>query len=206
MPPKKNAAVHKVIVVGAGGTGKSALTLQFMYDEFVVDHEPTKADSYRKNVTIPGEAEESAIDILDTAGQEDYAAIRDNYLRSGEGFLCVFALDDRVSFTEVADFHDQILRVHEQGKPMILVGNKADLADSRAVSTEEGRILAQKWGIPYIETSAKTKNNVDKAFFDLMRNIKDQKTGPGGKRGKKKKRRRVHGMIKRVKRLFGGKK
>ena len=68
-PPKKNAAVHKVIVVGAGGTGKSALTLQFMYDEFVVDHEPTKADSYRKNVTIPGEAEESAIDILDTAGQ-----------------------------------------------------------------------------------------------------------------------------------------
>ena len=45
---------------------------------------------------------------------------------------------------------------------MILVGNKADLADSRAVSTEEGRILAQKWGIPYIETSAKTKNNVDK--------------------------------------------
>ena len=45
---------------------------------------------------------------------------------------------------------------------MILVGNKADLADSRAVSTEEGRILAQGWGIPYIETSAKTKNNVDK--------------------------------------------
>jgi len=56
----------------------------------------------------------------------------------------------------------KILRVHEQGKPMILVGNKADLADSRAVSTEEGRILAQGWGIPYIETSAKTKNNVDK--------------------------------------------
>ena len=56
----------------------------------------------------------------------------------------------------------QILRVHEQGKPMILVGNKADLADSRAVSTEEGRILAQGWNIPYIETSAKTKDNVDK--------------------------------------------
>lgn len=200
MPPK-NAPVHKVIVVGAGGTGKSALTLQFMYDEFVVDHEPTKADSYRKNIMIPGEDSESAIDILDTAGQEDYAAIRDNYLRSGEGFLCVFALDDRVSFTEVADFHDQILRVHENGKPMILVGNKSDLSDRRAVSLEECRIRAQEWGIPYIETSAKTKENVDAAFFDLMKLIKQSKGGVRGG-GTKKKRRRIHGIVKRLKRLF----
>lgn len=195
--------MHKVIVVGSGGTGKSALTLQFMYDEFVIDHEPTKADSYRKNVEIPGDGHISTIDILDTAGQEDYAAIRDNYLRSGEGFLCIFALDDRVSFTEASDFHDQIMRVHEQGKPMILVGNKSDLSDQRDVSQQEGSIRAQEWGVPYIETSAKTKNNVDKAFFDLMTLIKESKDGAGGGgTGAKKKRRRVHGTIKRIKRIF----
>ena len=96
---KKGAAsssLHKVIMVGSGGVGKSALTLQFMYDEFVEDYEPTKADSYRKKVVLDGE--EVQIDILDTAGQEDYAAIRDNYFRSGEGFLCVFSITEDDSF------------------------------------------------------------------------------------------------------------
>ena len=67
-----------------------------MYDEFVEDYEPTKADSYRKKVVLDGE--EVQIDILDTAGQEDYAAIRDNYFRSGEGFLCVFSITEDDSF------------------------------------------------------------------------------------------------------------
>lgn len=48
--PTVGPALHKVIMVGSGGVGKSALTLQFMYDEFVEDYEPTKADSYRKKV------------------------------------------------------------------------------------------------------------------------------------------------------------
>ena len=93
---ENRAALHKVIMVGSGGVGKSALTLQFMYDEFVEDYEPTKADSYRKKVVLDGEAVQ--IDILDTAGQEDYAAIRDNYFRSGEGFLCVFSITEDDSF------------------------------------------------------------------------------------------------------------
>lgn len=66
------------------------------------DYEPTKADSYRKKVVLDGE--EVQIDILDTAGQEDYAAIRDNYFRSGEGFLCVFSITEMESFAATADF------------------------------------------------------------------------------------------------------
>lgn len=58
---------HKLIVVGDGGVGKSAITLQFMYEEFVEDYEPTKADSYRKKITLDGT--ECQVDILDTAGQ-----------------------------------------------------------------------------------------------------------------------------------------
>ena len=99
MTSKKEEAsplLHKVIMVGSGSAGKSALTLQFMYDEFVKDYEPTKADSYQKKVVLDGE--EVQIDILDTAGQEDYAAIRDNYFRSGEGFLCVFSITEDESF------------------------------------------------------------------------------------------------------------
>ena len=70
--------------------------------QFVEDYEPTKADSYRKKVFL--DDEEVQIDILDTAGQEDYAAIRDNYFRSGEGFLCVFSLVEHESFAAVNEF------------------------------------------------------------------------------------------------------
>lgn len=176
MSKVKNAqpALHKVIMVGSGGVGKSALTLQFMYDEFVEDYEPTKADSYRKKVMLDGE--EVQIDILDTAGQEDYAAIRDNYFRSGEGFLCVFSITEHESFSATMDFREQILRVKgDDNIPFLLVGNKADLDDKRQVSLEEAQNRAKQWNVPYVETSAKTRANVDKVFFDLMREIRNRK-------------------------------
>ena len=69
--------------------------------QFVEDYEPTKADSYRKKVVLDGE--EVQIDILDTAGQEDYAAIRDNYFRSGEGFLLVFSITEHESFSATVE-------------------------------------------------------------------------------------------------------
>ncbi|KAI7808570.1 ras-related protein Ral-B [Triplophysa rosa] len=162
---QSSLALHKVIMVGSGGVGKSALTLQFMYDEFVEDYEPTKADSYRKKVVLDGE--EVQIDILDTAGQEDYAAIRDNYFRSGEGFLLVFSITEHESFTATVEFREQILRVkaEEDKIPLLLVGNKSDLEDRRQVSVDEARGKAEEWGVQYVETSAKTRANVDKSHF-----------------------------------------
>ncbi|VDN06878.1 unnamed protein product [Thelazia callipaeda] len=171
--------VHKVIMVGTGGVGKSALTLQFMYDEFVEEYEPTKADSYRKKVVLDGE--ECLIDILDTAGQEDYSAIRDNYYRSGEGFICVFSITDSESFDATNEFREQILRVKNSAIdsciPIMLVGNKSDLTAERSVLQIQAQQRAEQWNVPYIETSAKNRTNVDKVFYDLMREIKRRKGG-----------------------------
>ncbi|CAD6188401.1 unnamed protein product [Caenorhabditis auriculariae] len=169
--------VHKVIMVGSGGVGKSALTLQFMYDEFVEEYEPTKADSYRKKVVLDGE--ECSIDILDTAGQEDYSAIRDNYYRSGEGFICVFSILDAESFEATNEFREQILRVKntDNAVPIVLVGNKGDLREQRVVPAEVARSRAEQWGVHYVETSAKRRENVDKVFYDLMREMKRRKGG-----------------------------
>uniref|UniRef100_A0A3B3DJG3 small monomeric GTPase n=1 Tax=Oryzias melastigma TaxID=30732 RepID=A0A3B3DJG3_ORYME len=210
---QSSLALHKVIMVGSGGVGKSALTLQFMYDEFVEDYEPTKADSYRKKVVLDGD--EVQIDILDTAGQEDYAAIRDNYFRSGEGFLLVFSITEQESFTATDEFREQILRVKadEEKIPLLLVGNKSDLEERRRVSVEEARRKAEEWGAQYVETSAKTRANVDKSvfshrcnpkarvinvplkvFFDLMREVRGKKmtknnqTNGNGKNNKRKRR------------------
>lgn len=182
-------SLHKVIMVGSGGVGKSALTLQFMYDEFVEDYEPTKADSYGKKVVLDGE--EVQIDILDTAGQEDYAAIRDNYFRSGEGFLCVFSITEDDSFQSTQEFRDQILRVkNDNNIPFILVGNKADLTNNRKVQQATANNRAAQWQVPYVETSAKTRENVDKVFYDLMREIRSRKVSEDsqGKTNEKKKK------------------
>merc|ERR1712115_735994 len=180
-------SLHKVIMVGSGGVGKSALTLQFLYEEFAEDYEPTKADSYRKKVVLDGEVVE--IDILDTAGQEDYAAIRDNYIRSGEGFLCVFSITEDDSFQSTQEFREQILRVKgDSNIPFILVGNKSDLTDRRAVPIQNARAQSEDWKVPYVETSAKTRENVDKVFFDLMREIRARKNEQGASNdGKKEK-------------------
>ena len=170
--------LHKIIMVGSGGVGKSALTLQYMYGDFTEEYDPTKADSYRKKVTLDGE--ESFIDILDTAGQEEYAAIRDNYYRSGEGFLCIFSLCEKTSFENTREFREQICRVLDDEKvPFILVGNKADLTSQRQVTTREGELLAKEWGCSFIETSAKTRQNVDEIYTKLMRSIRDRKAASG---------------------------
>ncbi|EGD76095.1 transforming protein ral [Salpingoeca rosetta] len=174
-------STHKLIVVGDGGVGKSAITLQFMYEEFVEDYEPTKADSYRKKITLDGE--ECQVDILDTAGQEDYAAIRDNYFRTGEGFLCVFSLTETKTFEDMEDFREQILRVHDtDSMPIVLVGNKSDIEDSRQVSKQQAEQLAQSWGVQYFETSAKLRTNIDEAFQALARAVRDRKNAGIGKR------------------------
>ncbi|CAD5221704.1 unnamed protein product [Bursaphelenchus xylophilus] len=175
------AQVHKVIMVGSGGVGKSALTLQFMYDEFVEEYEPTKADSYRKRVVLDGE--DCSVDILDTAGQEDYSAIRDNYYRSGEGFICTFSITDAESFEATNEFREQILRVKNSDTsiPFILA---------------QAQQKAESWGVPYVETSAKTRKNVDSVFYDLMREIKRAKgvtfgtTAPADQTGASRKRAR----------------
>ncbi|CDH56749.1 ras-related protein ral-a-like isoform 1 [Lichtheimia corymbifera JMRC:FSU:9682] len=183
---KQSLPLHKVIMVGSGGVGKSALTLQYMYGDFVEEYDPTKADSYRKKVMLDGQ--ECQIDILDTAGQEEYAAIRDNYYRSGEGFLCVFSVCEHESFEHTQEFRDQILRVLDDDTiPFILVGNKVDLAHLRKVPSSEAQQLAQEWGCPYLETSAKTRQNVDEVYTMLMRSIRDRKAQMHMGDGKSKK-------------------
>ncbi|KAJ3227951.1 hypothetical protein HK099_007820 [Clydaea vesicula] len=153
---KTDLPLHKIIMVGSGGVGKSAITLQYMYGDFIEEYDPTKADSYRKKATLDGQ--ECMIDILDTAGQEEYAAIRDNYYRSGEGFLCVFSLTETESFSNTSEFRDQICRVLDDEKiPFVLVGNKCDLTTQRKVTTAQGEAKAREWGCSYLETSAKTR-------------------------------------------------
>jgi len=173
--PKKDPAPmtsnYKIVVVGGGGVGKSAITIQFIQSYFATDYDPTIEDSYTKQCVIDDIV--AKLDILDTAGQEEFSAMREQYMRSGEGFLLVFSVTDRNSFDELVRFHKQILRVKDRDEfPMILVGNKSDLEHQRSVAMEEAQTLARELKIPYIECSAKIRMNVDQSFYELVRIVR----------------------------------
>lgn len=176
MPEKSGIKELKLVVVGGGGVGKSALTIQLIHSHFVDEYDPTIEDSYRKQVVIDNEVQ--VLDILDTAGQEEYSAMREQYMRTGEGFLLVYSITSKTSFEELMTYYQQIQRVKDSDYvPIVIVGNKSDLEDERQVSYEEGVRLAKQFNSPFMETSAKQNINVEDAFYTLARVVRDN----GGK-------------------------
>lgn len=158
---------YKVVVLGSGGVGKSALTVQFVSGNFVEKYDPTIEDFYRKAIEV--ENTMAILEILDTAGTEQFASMRDLYIRNGQGFVIVYSVTSKQSHQDVVVLREQIIRVKgTENVPMVLVGNKADLEPDRQVPTSEGMILANEWEVPFYETSAKRCINVNEVFADCV--------------------------------------
>ncbi|KAA0190249.1 hypothetical protein HAZT_HAZT009439 [Hyalella azteca] len=164
-------SVYKIVVLGEGGVGKSALTLQFVRHCFLDYHDPTIEDAYQQQAVIDDEP--ALLDILDTAGQMEFTAMREQYMRCGEGFIICYATCDRRSFDEVPRYADLIGALRASSVcPVVLVGTKLDLAHQRTVSTEEGLTLAQSYGWPFFETSAALRQGVEEVFHTAVRAIR----------------------------------
>jgi small GTP-binding protein len=178
---------YKVVVLGSGGVGKSALTIQFIQGNFVEKYDPTIEDSYRKQVEVDGKA--CMLDILDTAGQEEYSAMRDQYMRTGQAFILVYSITDPSSFQDTETIHEQLLRsVDSDSVPLVLVGNKCDLEDERGVSKDEGQKLAEEFGeCKFFEASAKERINVEESFLTLVRLIDNSGKSDGQEANPEKK-------------------
>lgn len=179
---------YKVVLMGSGSVGKSAITIQFINNHFIDCYDPTIEDSYRKQIVLDDET--CLLDILDTAGQEEYSAMRDQYMRFGSGFMLIYSITSRSTFEEIqTQFHDQILHVKELDKcPMVLVGNKSDLDHMREVTTAEGQQLAKQYGIPFFEASALGHVNVDESFRSLVREVRKFNNRESGDKSQVKRR------------------
>ena len=94
-------------------------------------------------------------------------------MKSGQGFLLVFSITSLSSLTELYELRDQIVRIKDDNTiPLVIVGNKSDLEEDRAVSRSRAFGVSQSWNnAPYYETSARRRANVDEAFVDLCRQI-----------------------------------
>jgi small GTP-binding protein len=166
----------KIVVFGAGAVGKSALTIQFVQGYFITDYDPTIEDSYKRVLAVDNE--NIQLDILDTAGQDDFAPMRTSYMRQGKGFIIVYAIDDRASFEEVEVFHRDLTRTKgTTNVPVVICGNKCDLEDKRVVSKAEGEELASKLAAQFYETSALANINIENAFKTLVKETRKQSGG-----------------------------
>ena len=159
---------YKIGVYGDGGVGKSSIVIQLTFSRFFEENDPTIEDSYRKQLSVNGVA--CVLDILDTAGQEEFHSNSDNYFRFNPYSAIVYSIDSRYSFEQVDSFVQQILRVRDTDTlpPTILVGNKADLEAKRQVTRAEGQQKAAQHGAMFIETSAKDRINIDELFFQIV--------------------------------------
>ncbi|KAG7870186.1 hypothetical protein KL918_000390 [Ogataea parapolymorpha] len=138
---------------------------------YIESYDPTIEDSYTKEIEVDGRA--CNLEILDTAGVAQFTAMRELYIKSGQGFILVYSVTDKSSLEELMAIREQVMRIKESSNvPMVLVGNKCDLTNEREVTPEDGIEVSKKWNrTPFYEASAMYKMNVEDAFIDVVRQI-----------------------------------
>jgi len=166
--------MYRIAILGPGGVGNSCLTLRYIRSTFVASYDPTIEDAFRHQTVVDNEA--CIMEILDTAGQEEFKCLVSQWVENRDGFILVYSIIDRSTFEDINKYHELILDEYENksSPPIILVGNKCDLADDRTVKTNEGEALASSWGnTEFVEASAKTAYNIKVPFEKLIRKLRE---------------------------------
>jgi len=169
--PGKAVPTYKVVIMGSTGVGKSAITFRYTKKKFVSDYVPTIEDEHTTKLEIDAKLRE--ISILDTAGSEQFIALRSNWMTKREAFILVFSIDSPNSFSELGNFFDQLVMVYPKRQhPIVLVANKIDLPSTKHQITEEQiKQKAEKWKVPYFEVSAKEDKNINEVFEYIVREV-----------------------------------
>lgn len=164
----------RICVVGSGGVGKSCVTIRFLKNEFTEYYDPTMEETYETEITYEGKVHD--VEIVDTAGQEEFTSFLDSSLSTGDAFMILYAINSLSSWNDLKTLRSKIF--HEtEGKnaghriPMVIVGNKKDLEEDRDTTEDIAKDFADSIRVPYIETSAKTGYNVRDAFHLIMSEI-----------------------------------
>ena len=161
----------KLLLIGDSGVGKSCLLLRFCDDSFTPSFITTIGIDFKVR-TVELDGKRVKLQIWDTAGQERFRTITTAYYRGAMGILLVYDMTDEKSFGNIRNWMRNIEQHATDNVSLMLLGNKCDMADKKVVDTEVGRSLADEFGIPFLETSAKNSVNVEDAFFAIARDIK----------------------------------
>ena len=160
--------MFKVVLVGDSFVGKTNIMSKYIKNEFHEDSKATVGVEFgSKQFTVEGHSIKAQ--IWDTAGQERYKAITSAYYKGAKGAFIVYDITRKQSFESVEKWVNDVTAVADKKITIILIGNKSDLEDQRQVSKEQGQEKANKLELAFLETSALSGENLDKAF-DMMMN------------------------------------
>jgi small GTP-binding protein len=162
--------LFKTVVIGDGGVGKTALTLRFSKGFFQEKYKMTiGVDFHVKTIKIESDNGDIRVklQIWDTGGQERFSSIRPMYYRGALGALLIFDLTSTSSFEHLPQWIEEVRANCKEDIPLLLVGNKDDLVDQRMVALEEINEFTKEFNLFYMETSAKTGDNVGDCFYVL---------------------------------------
>nr|CCA15039.1 Rab1 family GTPase putative [Albugo laibachii Nc14] len=158
--------LFKLVLIGDSGVGKSCLLLRFADDAFTESYITTIGVDFRFR-TVRIDKKTIKLQIWDTAGQERFRTITSAYYRGADGIIMVYDVTNQESFDHVNDWLNEVNRYASEGTCKLLVGNKSDITESRAVTYETAKAFADSLSIPFLETSAKNAQNVEEAFLTM---------------------------------------
>ncbi|GAM23534.1 hypothetical protein SAMD00019534_067090 [Acytostelium subglobosum LB1] len=161
----------KCIVTGPPCVGKSSILLQFCEKEFSPEIDTTVGVEFQTKTMELDSAYKIKLEIWDTAGQESFRSITNNYYRGAHIALLVYDITNRQTFQFLGSWLEEITHMSSANIVTLLIGNKCDSNERRVVTHEEGARFARENNILFIETSAKDSTNVEKAFEEATRKV-----------------------------------
>ena len=159
----------KIIILGSSTVGKSSIYLRYFNNKFNVNTMVTVGVDFKTKYFKFDDEKEIKINFVDTAGQEKYRAISQNYLKGTDGVIFVFDLTKKETFQLIAEWIQFMKEHNKKNIGKILFGNKNDLISEREISYDEGKNLANELKCNYYEGSAKTGENIEILMQEIAR-------------------------------------
>ncbi|KAG7664882.1 SEC4 [[Candida] subhashii] len=172
-PSRAYDMIMKLLLVGDSGVGKSCLLLRFVEDKFNPSFITTIGIDFKIR-TIESKGKKIKLQVWDTAGQERFRTITTAYYRGAMGIVLIYDVTDSRTFDNVKNWFQTVTQHANEDAQIFLVGNKCDDEVNRQVSKEQGQELAAELGVPFLESSAKTNENVDSIFYELAGIIQEK--------------------------------
>ena len=157
----------KIIILGASTVGKTTIFLRYFHQNYTQVLSTMGIDFKTKFFKF--DDKKMKINYIDTAGQEKFKSISENYLKGTDGVILVFDLTNKETFDLVTYWHECMKKNNKSNIGKILFGNKNDLEDKREVTYEEGKELANSIGCDYYEGSAMSGENIDFVMNEIAK-------------------------------------